>query len=67
MPRPKKEVVEDVEENGSGPYRLSITIDQTHRRHLRIAAALADMSVGEWAAEMIERAAEKALADQGVE
>jgi hypothetical protein len=42
--------------------RISITIDGPMRRNMRIAAAHADMEVGDWAREILERAAEKATA-----
>jgi hypothetical protein len=52
------------EENGDGVdggYRLSITIEPSIRRKLRLAAAVHDMSIGEWASEVLERAADKAV------
>jgi hypothetical protein len=39
--------------------RVSITIDPPLRRKMRIAAAYADMEVGEWAAEVLKAAAIK--------
>jgi len=44
-----------------GGYRLSISIDPSIRRKLRIAAAVHDMTIGEWAAAVLEKAAEKAV------
>jgi hypothetical protein len=41
--------------------RVSITIDPALRRKMRIAAAHADMEVGEWAAEVLKAAAIKAV------
>ena len=40
--------------------RISISVDPTLRRQMRIAAAVNDMTVGEWAAETLRRAVEKA-------
>ena len=40
--------------------RISITIDPSLRRNMRIAAAFADLSVGEWAVEVLRKASEKA-------
>jgi hypothetical protein len=55
----KKEANGDgVEDSG---YRLSITIEPSIRRKLRLAAAVHDMSIGEWASEVLERAADKAV------
>jgi hypothetical protein len=50
----------DVEDNG---YRLSITIDPSIRRKMRLAAALHDKTIGEWASSVLENAADKAVAD----
>lgn len=62
MARNKQPVEEeDVETNDS--YRVSITIDPSIRRNMRIAAAYADQTVGEWAAGILERAAEAAVPD----
>jgi len=41
--------------------RISITIDPSLRRNMRIAAAFADMSIGEWATEVLKKASEKAV------
>lgn len=41
--------------------RISITIDPSLRRNMRIAAAFADMSIGDWAVEVLKRASEKAV------
>lgn len=51
-----------VTDDGEKPYRLSITIDHSMRKNMRIAAALHDMSPGEWAVKILERAADKAMA-----
>lgn len=53
-------------ENGNGDdagYRLSISIEPSIRRKLRLAAAVHDMSIGEWASGVLERAADKSVAD----
>lgn len=47
--------------DGDSGYRLSITIEPSIRRKLRLAAAVHDMSIGEWASEVLERAADKAV------
>jgi hypothetical protein len=58
----KKVDADEVETNGRDyGYRLSITIEPSARRNMRIAAALNDKSVGEWAAMILERAADKAM------
>jgi predicted HicB family RNase H-like nuclease len=49
------------EEDKADSYRLSITIDPSQRKKFRIAAAVADKSIGEWAAGVLERAADKAV------
>ena len=59
---PRKEANGDAEEQDSG-YRLSITIDPSIRRKMRLAAALHDMTIGEWASSVLENAADKAVAD----
>jgi uncharacterized protein (DUF1778 family) len=47
--------------------RLSITIDPEIRKIVRIAAAYADLEVGEWAGKVLREAAEKAIgADRGL-
>jgi predicted HicB family RNase H-like nuclease len=51
------------ETNGDSGYRLSITIDPSIRRKLRLAAAVHDMSIGEWASAVLEKAADKAVAE----
>lgn len=51
------------EENGNGNKdvtRISISVDPALRRNMRIAAAISDMTVGEWAQEILERYATKA-------
>ena len=42
-------------------FRLSITLDPSLRKKIRIAAAVQDMTVGEWASNVLERAADKAV------
>lgn len=49
---------EDVEQAG---FRISLTIEPSLRKKMRIAAAIHDMTVGEWAAAVLERAADKAV------
>lgn len=44
-----------------GGYRLSITIDPSIRRKLRLAAAVHDLNIGEWASKVLENAADKAV------
>lgn len=62
----KAKVIEETDEtNGDKGYRLSITIDPSARRNMRIAAALHDKTVGEWAATILERAADKAMENVG--
>lgn len=56
-----KQATEDGEVERDKGWRLSITIDPSIRKDLRIAAAYADMSIGEWAAEILENAAKKAV------
>lgn len=41
--------------------RISVTIDPSVRRLIRIAAAVNDQEPGEWAASILEKAANKAL------
>lgn len=53
-------------QNGNGKVeeekiRVSITIDPVLRRKMRIAAAHADLEVGEWASEVLKAAAVKAV------
>jgi hypothetical protein len=55
----KKESNGDVD----GGYRLSITIDPSIRRKMRLAAAVHDKTIGEWASSVRENAADKAVAD----
>lgn len=59
----KTKEVEEVEETVEGGTRVSITIDQAIRRKMRIAAAIVDMTVGEWAVAVLTAAARKANAD----
>lgn len=53
----------DVEAVDDKAFRLSITLDPSLRRHIRIASAIADKTVGEWAAAILTRAADKAIAE----
>lgn len=41
--------------------RISVTVDPSVRRLIRIAAAVNDQEPGEWAASILEKAANKAL------
>lgn len=60
---PKKNSNGDEDEGGRDyGYRISITIDPSIRRKLRLAAALHDMSIGEWSSAVLEKAADKAVA-----
>lgn len=43
------------------PYRLSVTVTPQVRKLIRIAAAVNDMENGEWAAKVLEKAAERAM------
>jgi hypothetical protein len=43
-----------------GGLRISITVDPTLRKNMRIAAALSDQTVGEWALDILEKAADRA-------
>lgn len=43
------------------PFRLSLTLDPSIMKKIRIAAAYADMDKGEWCASILERAADKAV------
>lgn len=47
--------------NEMGQVRISFTVDKETRRKVRIAAAHADMEVGEFVVDVLERAAEKAV------
>lgn len=57
---PRKEENGDAEVDDKG-YRLSITIDPSIRRKMRLAAAIHDLSIGEWSAKVLENAADKAV------
>lgn len=63
----KNDEVEPADEpaGDDGSFRMSVTIDQSQRRNIRIAAAFADMSVGEWAAAVLTKMADKALENVG--
>jgi predicted HicB family RNase H-like nuclease len=58
MAAPRKDANGDGEDGG---YRLSLTIEPSIRRKIRLAAAVHDMTMGEWASEVLERAADKAV------
>lgn len=58
------------EENGNGRKpadRISITIDPSLRKNMRIAAAVNDLTVGEWATKVLERAADKSVEEMMAE
>lgn len=42
-------------------YRMSVTIDPSVRKRIRIAAAINDLEVGEWAADVLNKAAAQQL------
>lgn len=46
-----------------GNARMSITVDPSLRRKIRLAAALNDESIGEWCARILETYADKAVED----
>ena len=54
----KTDDVEVVEE--AAPIRISVSIDPSLRKNMRIAAAHADLTVGEWATKVLTLAAQKA-------
>jgi hypothetical protein len=58
------EVENDLEDETTKPgvFRMSITIDPVHRRDIRIASAMRDMTPGEWAVNVLTKAAERELA-----
>ena len=64
MARATKEVVDEAVED-DGKFRLSISLEPSLRRNIRIAAAYADMTVGEWASNILERYANKATEEGG--
>ena len=55
-------------ENGRKPnpnvQRISISMPDETRRNIRIAAAVENMSEGEWCIEVLNRAAEVAIPDE---
>ncbi len=61
-----QDVDEDVEtaaDNGDAKAavrRVSITVDPELRKQMRIAAAINDMDIGEWAVKVLTRAVERA-------
>ena len=56
------EVLPEAKEAKGGVVRVSITIDADIRRNIRIAAAHADMEVGEWCSYVLGKYADKAVA-----
>jgi hypothetical protein len=53
--------------DSDGMVRISLSMDKKTRRLIRIAAAYADLEVGEWAANALREAAERETgADRGV-
>lgn len=60
---PEQEVMAMADDNGKREQqpRISITVDAALRRNLRIAAAINDMTIGEWAAEILSKYADKAV------
>jgi hypothetical protein len=50
---------------GPQPPRLSITLPQSARRKIRLAAAVADMSESEWAKVVLATAAKKTVEKAG--
>lgn len=64
--RSKSKVVE-ADESTADVFRLSITLDPRHRRDIRIAAAMADKTTGEWATEVLTRAADREINRGGEE
>lgn len=42
-------------------YRMSITVDRSIRKKIRIASAVKDMTEGEWAADVLDRASTVAM------
>jgi uncharacterized protein (DUF1778 family) len=70
--RTKPAVQEEDEEvqpatNGRRPAapRISITVTSEVRRNIRIAAAVSDKEIGEWCSLVLERAADKVIAEEG--
>lgn len=62
MARAAAKPVEEAEEDETnGNFRLSISLDPALRRNIRIAAAYHDLTVGEWASRVLQRAADKAV------
>lgn len=57
---------EETSSNGDGGerkdvYRMSVSVDPSIRKKIRIAAAVNDMEVGEWAAMVLNKASATAL------
>lgn len=50
---------------GPQPPRISITLPQSARRKIRLAAALADMSEPEWARVVLAQAAKRTVEKAG--
>jgi len=57
----RTKAVEEDETTENGKYRLSISLDASLRRNIRIAAAYNDLDVGEWCAKVLSIMAEKAI------
>jgi len=57
---PPKAKLGEPDEATNGVVRISISVDQSTRRAMRVAAAHADMTVGEWSVKVLEAAANKA-------
>lgn len=64
MARTNTKAVEADEDATNGDkFRLSITLDPSLRRNIRIAAAYHDLPVGDWASRVLQLAADKAVAE----
>lgn len=60
MARTKAETNGD--DNGrTAQERISISVDPSLRKNMRIAAAIEDMTIGEWAQSVLSRYADKAV------
>lgn len=64
MARATKEPEEEADETND-KFRLSISLDPSLRRNIRIAAAYNDMTVGEWASAVLTKMADKATDEEG--
>jgi uncharacterized protein (DUF1778 family) len=67
MPRAKAVVVEEAEENGEKPSRISINIDPSLSSDMRLAAAIHNMDKGEWAVKVLRNAAREIIREAKVE